>query len=118
MKILKSIAGIAALLSATCVVAEQDLKWVDLEKTDGAALFGEKCGMCHRGNGMGTAILARRLPAEQAQLESRTDLQAPFIETVVRSGFGVMYPISRGEVSDKQLTLIKQHLVKMQGGKK
>ena len=117
MKFPKHVVCLVALLGATSVMAGQDLKWVNLEKTDGAALFGEKCGMCHRGNGMGTALLGRRLPAEQAQLESRTDLQAAFIETVVRSGFGVMYPISRGEVSDKQLTLIKQHLVKQQGGK-
>ncbi|MES2606693.1 MAG: cytochrome c [Pseudomonadota bacterium] len=90
----------------------QDSSWVDLEKTSGAELFGEKCGMCHRAGGMGTTILGRRLQGDQALLENRADLKAEFIDVAVRSGFGVMYPISRGEVSDEQLAKIKQHLVK------
>jgi mono/diheme cytochrome c family protein len=108
---MKKLIALALVLGSTCQAQEAN-QWVDLEKQNGAALFGEKCGMCHRANGMGTGILARRLPADQALLENRKDLQATFIDTVVRGGFGVMYPISRGEVSDEQLTKIKQHLVK------
>jgi mono/diheme cytochrome c family protein len=108
---MKKLIALALLLSSACQAQEFN-KWIDLEKRDGAAIFGEKCGMCHRANGMGTGILARRLQGEQALLENRKDLQAAFIDTVVRGGFGVMYPISRGEVSDEQLAKIKQHLVK------
>jgi mono/diheme cytochrome c family protein len=84
--------------------------WTSLEKNTGSGLYQEKCGMCHRDGGMGTGILARRLPAELAQLENREDLQSVFIETVVRNGFGIMFPMSRGEVSDAQLETIIDYL--------
>jgi mono/diheme cytochrome c family protein len=114
---MKTSLTLGLLLAATMtllqpVQAQSAKDWIDLTKQDGAGIFAEKCGMCHKANGMGTGILARRLPAEQALLENRKDLTAPLIETVVRSGFGVMYPISRGEVSDEQLNKIKQYLVK------
>lgn len=106
MKMLKPLL-VSALFSAGSVAAQE---WVSLEKTEGAALFGEKCGMCHRAGGMGTGILGRRLDPEQALLENRRDLQPVYIETVVRSGFGVMFPLSRGEVSDAQLQKLITHL--------
>ena len=98
------------LLSPFSSVLAQD-GWVSLEKTSGPELFREKCGMCHGdAMGMGTGILGRRMPAEQALLENREDLQGTFIETVIRGGFGVMLPISRGEVSDTQLAAIIDYL--------
>lgn len=100
------------LIAGSACRAQDAGEWIDLEKQDGAALFGEKCGMCHKAGGMGTGILGRRLQGEQALLENRSDLKAEFIATVVRNGFGVMYPISRGEVSDEQLAKISRHLVK------
>lgn len=103
---------VSLLLLSPFSAYAQEMNWVDLEKKDGAALFGEKCGMCHKAGGMGTGILARRLQGDQSLLENRTDLKREFISTVVRSGFGLMYPISRGEVSDEQLAKIAQHLVK------
>ena len=104
---------LAGLLIASIPAhAQEKSGWIDLEKQDSAALFGEKCGMCHKAGGMGTTILSRRLQGEQALLENRLDLKAEYITAVVRTGFGVMYPISRGEVSDEQLVKIQQHLVK------
>jgi cytochrome c5 len=103
-----------ALLSSSRSVFSQE--WVSLEKSEPSELFGEKCGMCHRATGMGTGILARRMSAELALLENRTDLQAPFVATVVRSGFGVMFPISRGELSDAQLQTLVQYLTEKEGG--
>lgn len=97
----------AALFVSGGVAAEE---WISLEKTEGNTLFGEKCGMCHRATGMGTGILARRLDPEQALLENRRDLQPEFIATVVRNGFGVMFPISRPEVSDAQLQILVEYL--------
>lgn len=76
------------------------------------AMFVEKCSMCHREMGMGTVILARRLPAAKAPLEGRDDLTADFIRIAVRSGVGNMPRISRGEVSDEQLEVIARHLLK------
>ena len=107
---MKKMMTIVSVLLCSCVVQAED-NWVSLEKSGGEALFQEKCGMCHGDSmGMGTGILGRRMPEEQALLENREDLQAPFIENVVRSGFGVMFPMSRGEVSDDQLQSIIDYL--------
>lgn len=79
---------------------------------DGAALFEEKCGMCHRSGGMGTGLLARRLPGEQALLENRRELTAEYIAVVIRTGLGNMPRISRAEVSDAQLADINAYLAR------
>jgi len=112
VKIIKS-ALFAFLGSLTAAVSAAE--WTSLEKTSPAALYEEKCGMCHRAGGMGTGILARRLPAAQALLENRTDLQPAYIETVVRAGVGIMFPLSRAEVSDAQLQVLNDYLVKEAG---
>jgi hypothetical protein len=59
---------------------------------------------------MGTGLLARRYPKDQALLESRLNLEPAFINTVVRHGLGNMPPISRAEVSDEQLAAIVGYL--------
>ncbi|MES2624487.1 MAG: cytochrome c [Pseudomonadota bacterium] len=104
----------AILLVLCCMQSTQVIaqEWQTLEKTTAPELYAEKCGMCHRAGGMGTGILGRRLSAEQAKLENRTDLQAAYIETAVRAGVGVMFPISRAEVSDAQLQVLTGYLVK------
>lgn len=98
------------LLAALCLPACAQDDWIDLTRTTGEGLFAENCGMCHRTAGMGTGILGRRLSPEQALLENREDLQVPYVKTVVRNGFGVMFPLSRGEVSDAQLDAIAAYL--------
>jgi len=103
------------LLTCACALAgwvqlQADEEWIELGNTSGEALYVEKCGMCHRANGMGTTLLARRYDAEQSVLENRRDLQSVFVETVVRNGFNNMFPISRGEVSDIQLQEIARYL--------
>ena len=84
--------------------------WIDLSTNDGAGLYSEKCGMCHYENGMATFILQRRLPAERVFLDARDDLQPVFVRNAVRNGMGLMFPMSRGEVSDEQLDQIVQYL--------
>ena len=76
------------------------------------ALFVEKCSMCHRQRGMGTVILSRRMEAAKAMLEQRSDLTAPLIAGVVRTGAGNMPRITRGEVSDEQLAVITGYLLR------
>lgn len=100
-------AGALLVLPAAAVQAQQ---WVDTTQHAPEALFAEKCGMCHRQQGMGTTLLQRRYEGEQALLESRRDLQPAFIRSVVRSGFGNMFPLSRAEVSEAQLERIITHL--------
>ena len=72
----------------------------------GAALFAEKCAMCHRVMGMGTVLLTRRRDAATAPLEKRTDLTVEFVTAAARAGLGNMPRISRGEVSDADLATI------------
>lgn len=81
-------------------------------KSPDEALFVEKCSMCHRQMGMGTVILARRMPPEKAMLEKRDDLSADLIKAAVRQGIGNMPRIGKGEVSDEQLGRIAEFLSK------
>jgi len=68
--------------------------------------------MCHRQMGMGTVILARRMPPEKAMLELRDDLSDDLIKAAVRQGIGNMPRIGKGEVSDEQLSRIATWLTK------
>jgi mono/diheme cytochrome c family protein len=79
---------------------------------DGKQLFHQKCAMCHGPVGMGTGLLARRMKPEVAQLESREDLSAAYVERAARIGILNMPPITRGDVSDAQLASIAQYLSK------
>ena len=83
-----------------------------LSKTVGENLFSEKCGMCHRENGMGTNVLARRVDPSVSMLEDRDNLTTPFVTHVVRNGFITMFSISRAEVSNDQLNEIAIYLSK------
>ena len=76
------------------------------------ALYVEKCSMCHRQMGMGTVLLGRRVDPSRAMLEARTDLDAEQIATAVRTGILNMPRISRGEVSDEQLSRIIAYLTR------
>ncbi len=78
----------------------------------GESLFVEKCAMCHRAGGMGAGLLSRRYPKGQEILESRTNLSAAFVRTVVRGGLNNMPPLSRAEVSNAQLASITAYLAK------
>lgn len=79
-------------------------------RAEDEALFVEKCSMCHRQMGMGTVLLARRVPPEVAMLETRTDLTADFVTVMARRGLLNMPRISRIEVSDAQLQRIARYL--------
>ena len=81
----------------------------------GAALFVEKCAMCHREKGMGTGLLSRRLNI--ALLEDRRDLSSDAVVAMARIGVGNMPRISRGEVSDEQLLAIANYLGRVEAVK-
>lgn len=110
---LLKLAGLGLLLCATSSMRAAE--WTDTSHSEPEPLFAEKCGMCHRAQGMGTTLLQRRYDPELALLENRRDLAPEFIRTVVRSGFNNMFPISRGEVSDAQLEQIIAHLTQERG---
>ena len=79
---------------------------------DGKQLFNHKCAMCHDAFGMGTGLLARRMPPAIAPLEKRDDLSAAYVERATRVGILNMPPITRGDVTDAQLASIAQYLSK------
>ena len=80
--------------------------------SEGKRLFDHKCGMCHNATGMGTGLLARRVPAGQAELEKRDGLNAAYIVKAARMGVGNMPPITRGDVPDPELAAIAAYLAK------
>ena len=90
----------AAMFAAPSVHAAGD------PTAPGAALFAQKCAMCHRTMGMGTVLLSRRMEPALAPLENRRDLTVAFVTAAARTGLGNMPRISRGEVADAELALI------------
>jgi mono/diheme cytochrome c family protein len=79
-------------------------------ESEGERVYVEECSMCHRENGMGTTLIARRLGQERAMLEARDDLTAQYVIIAAREGIGNMPRMSRGEVSDANLRLIAEYL--------
>lgn len=79
--------------------------------SDDEALYVEKCSMCHRRMGMGTVLLARRVPDGQAELEDRQQITEQYITLAARQGIGNMPRISRAEVSDEEMARIAAYIV-------
>jgi mono/diheme cytochrome c family protein len=98
-----------AVLIAMSALLTLDVRAADL---DGRELFNHKCAMCHGAVGMGTGLLARRMPPAVAPLEKREDLSAAYVERAARIGILNMPPITRADVSDAQLASIAHYLSK------
>jgi mono/diheme cytochrome c family protein len=77
---------------------------------NGERLFMRRCGVCHLEGGMGTQILARRVPANQARLQDRIGLTPDFVIRTARNGMGAMPRISRVEATDAELAAIAAYL--------
>lgn len=78
----------------------------------GPALYARHCGVCHHAGQTGTVILGRRLGAQQALLETRNDLPAPYVRQVVRRGLVNMPRLTRVELPDAQLDAIAAWLAR------
>lgn len=79
---------------------------------DGKALFTRKCGICHLADGGGTWMLERRLGKEKSLLESRTDLQAAYVQVIARRGLNGMPRFTRVELPDSDLAAITAYLTR------
>ena len=79
---------------------------------DGERMFLRRCGVCHLEGGMGTMVLAGRLPGDQAKLQNRRDLEAETVTTVVREGLGTMPRMTRVDVTDAELRAIAAYLAR------
>jgi hypothetical protein len=77
------------------------------------AVYDERCGtVCHAKGGIGTFNLERRLGAENAILEERTNLNTDLIRHVVRHGIASMPYLTRAELPDPELELITAYLTR------
>ncbi|HMA13123.1 MAG TPA: cytochrome c, partial [Steroidobacteraceae bacterium] len=79
---------------------------------DGKALFTRRCGICHLADGGGTWMLERRLGKAQSLLESRTDLQVPYVRLIARRGLNGMPRFTRVELPDADLEAIAAYLTR------
>lgn len=76
---------------------------------NGERLFLRRCGVCHLEGGMGTLILARRVP-QAAELQDRTDLTPEAVIRVARQGQGAMPRITPVDATDAELQAIANYL--------
>ena len=76
----------------------------------GLLLFTGKCALCHAEGGTGAIMLSWRLGKNHSLLADRTDLRAPYVTAIVRSGLRSMPPLTRVEVTDEQLRAIAAYL--------
>jgi len=102
--------AVAAVLAAAlrCAGAAEPASAATLP--EGAALFGERCGLCHAAGGTGTFMLERRLGKERALLAERTDLTAEYVRQVVRHGLQSMPRFTRVELTDAELSAVAAFL--------
>jgi len=70
------------------------------------------CAPCHNKGYWAAQKLGARLGEENAVLEDRTDLNVPYVETVVRVGMGSMPPYRKTEVSPEELDAIANYLTR------
>lgn len=82
------------------------------QQAQGKQLFGHICVYCHSPGVWGTNRLGKRLDKEHALLESRTDLSAAQIQTVVRNGIGSMPPLRKTELPDADVQAIAAYLTR------
>lgn len=106
----RTVAGFVVAVLIGAAAGGAAIAQESMPSAEPAALYKELCGMCHRAGGMGTGLLARRMPAERAQLEQRDDLPPQLVAAAVRFGVGNMPPLSRAEVSDAALEAIAAYL--------
>lgn len=76
----------------------------------GEALFARNCAACHEAGGWGTRMLARRMPAERAELRKRPAVPAALVRVVVRRGIGSMPQFTPTDLSDAELERLARWL--------
>ena len=104
------IMAVVLIVAGNALAAEPTLT-ADQDK--GRTLFNESCSFCHGERGHATTLLAKRLGADNAVLEKRTDLSVELIRHVVRHGINSMPWYRRAELSDRDLDSIAAYLTRI-----
>jgi len=114
LKIATAAAAVITALPVAVIAAEQGTGQPAAASpaADGKALFTRRCGICHFADGGGTWMLERRLGKSQSLLESRADLQAPYIRLIARHGLNGMPRFTRVELPDQDLEAITAYLTR------
>jgi mono/diheme cytochrome c family protein len=76
----------------------------------GGRTYALRCRGCHAPPFTGFFMLSRRLGAAQADLAERREVNADYVNVVVRSGLNSMPHIPRGDISDRQLAEVIAYL--------
>jgi mono/diheme cytochrome c family protein len=103
---------VMAGLLLTCGVAVAEEASLTAQELQGKRAYDHICVYCHGPGVWGTNRLGKRLDKEHALLENRTDMPAPAIRAIVRSGVGSMPPMRRTELSDSDLDAIAAYLTR------
>ena len=79
----------------------------------GKAVFDHYCVQCHGDSveATGTQQLARTRGKDKALLEQRGDLNAAYIEHVVRNGLRTMPPFVPSDLTDEKLEALTAYLL-------
>jgi mono/diheme cytochrome c family protein len=110
--VLVTLCATMSLMGAAPGFAAEPTTPLTPRQEQGRKLFNGSCVYCHGPNVWGTFTLGRRLGADHALLEQRTDLVAPYVKTVVRAGMGSMPAFRRTELSDAEVDAIVDYLTR------
>jgi mono/diheme cytochrome c family protein len=101
----------SAVMACLCATTHAADQLTPLE-AQGKQVYAHWCIYCHAPGVWGTNRLSRRLDKDHAVLENRTDLTAPGVRAVIRTGIGSMPPLRRTEVSDADVDAIAAYLTR------
>ncbi len=115
-------AALVGMLLACGVAAAEDAppsaaSPLSPQELQGKHAFDRICVYCHGPGVWGANKLSKRLGKDHALLETRTDLPAPAIRAIVRSGIGSMPPMRKTELSDADVDAIVAYLTRHGGGR-
>jgi (+)-pinoresinol hydroxylase len=118
MKAVAATGGLLLMLSLRAFCAEPtNAPALTEEQAEGRTLFNASCSFCHGERGHATTLLAKRLGAQNAVLERRTDIDIELIRHVVRHGINSMPWYRRAELSDRELESIAAYLTRANSDK-
>jgi mono/diheme cytochrome c family protein len=103
---------VLALAMSMSAASAADSEPLSQPQQRGRELFNQSCVFCHGERGHATTLLGKRLGAEDALLERRTNLSPDLIKFAVRRGINSMPVYRRAELTDDELVFITAYLTR------